>query len=119
MSRYPLRKTMLVDEDSSQEEYELAVHLRWIGDVLEDLRRYMNMTQKEFAEHLGMPQCRISHIENGGVDLKISTLIRLAAKLEVDPRIFFPDKEELKNAAWRAGGWGVKRPGVGRLKERV
>lgn len=117
MGRYPYRKSLNIRTESSQLEYELMVHLRWLGGILYSIRQERNMLQKDFAKFLGVPQCQISHLENGGVDLKLSTLLKIASKLEVDLHRLIPKKEDLEFEAFRAGGWGVKRSGPGRLKQ--
>lgn len=115
MSRYSRSKIIALPDDCTQEEYELAVHLVSIGSYLYQIRNRNGFTQIEFAQFLEMPQCRLSQIECGAVDLKLSTLLKIAAILKISPKRLIPSKRQLAHAAWCAGGWGVKRPGRGRL----
>ena len=62
---------------------------------LRDVRKAMDMTQKELASEIGVAQNRISDIENGRVEsLKIDTLKRYARALGFDVDIFLRPRKD-------------------------
>lgn len=65
-----------------------------IGTQLLNARERLGLTQRAFAERAGTTQSRISKIENGDVDLRVSSLIDLARNLELEfmlvPRQYVP-----------------------------
>jgi transcriptional regulator with XRE-family HTH domain len=59
-----------------------------VGDFGENLRaarRRLKLTQEEVAERSGVHATEVSRIEAGKRDPKVSTLLRLAAAVEVPP----------------------------------
>lgn len=48
------------------------------------LRKRIGVTQEQLAERVGMNARKLQRIEAGRVDVRVSTLGRLAAALEVD-----------------------------------
>lgn len=49
---------------------------------LRETRKNKGMTQSELARLVGLPQSHISDIEQGKIDLRISTLIQMARILD-------------------------------------
>ncbi|MBN9344227.1 MAG: hypothetical protein BGO76_08545 [Caedibacter sp. 38-128] len=49
---------------------------------LREIRKKKSMTQIELARHVGLPQSHISAIEQGKIDLRVSTLIQIARILD-------------------------------------
>jgi transcriptional regulator with XRE-family HTH domain len=59
-----------------------------VGDFGENLRaarKRLKLTQEEVAERSGVHATEVSRIEAGKRDPKVSTLLRLAAAVEVPP----------------------------------
>lgn len=59
--------------------------------VVEDIARQLkaarlrkNLSQRDLAEKVGVPQSHISRIENGNVDIRISSLIEFARVLDLE-----------------------------------
>jgi transcriptional regulator with XRE-family HTH domain len=48
-----------------------------IGELLRDARRHSKMTQEQLADKIGSKKSFISRIENGKVDIQLSTLYRI------------------------------------------
>ncbi len=67
-----------------------------IGLNIADLRVSRGWTQAELAERLGIAQANLSNIEKGKRDFTVSTLLRLAEALEVNPSQIL---EELSSAS--------------------
>ena len=55
-----------------------------IGKALQLERDRLGLTQRAFAIRAGTTQARVSTIENGDVDLRLSTLIEFARALDLD-----------------------------------
>ncbi|AIL13857.1 hypothetical protein IM40_10865 (plasmid) [Candidatus Paracaedimonas acanthamoebae] len=49
---------------------------------LREIRKKKGMTQIELARQVGLPQSHISAIEQGKIDLRVSTLIQIARILD-------------------------------------
>jgi len=56
-----------------------------IGDKVGGWRRVRGLTQAALAARAGLTQAAVSGIENGGRDLSVRTLFRLAAALDLTP----------------------------------
>lgn len=73
--------------------------LSGIASTLKAARRARKLSQRALSEKVGLPQSHISRIENGAVDLKLSSLIELARTLELEiilvPRRHVPGVEAL------------------------
>lgn len=52
-----------------------------LGERVRELRRKRGLTQVEFSERCGVPQSRISAIENGSRVPNVETVLRLARAL--------------------------------------
>ena len=64
-----------------------------IARNIKQLRELKNLSQKEVCADSGIPQGQYSRIENGKVELSISTLEKLAAVFEVDIAGFFKSED--------------------------
>lgn len=64
---------------SKRSESDLA----GIAETLRNARRRKGLTQRELGRVAGVPQSHISKIEAGGVDLRLSSLLALAAVLDL------------------------------------
>lgn len=51
---------------------------------LRDARHRKGFSQRELSAKSGVPQSHISKIENGGVDLRVSSLVALARVLDLE-----------------------------------
>jgi len=58
--------------------------LEEIADILKDTRERKGLSQRALAKLAGLPQGQISRIENGAVDLRLSSLIALARALDLE-----------------------------------
>ncbi len=58
-----------------------------IGRVLKEARKQKGLSQRALSEQSGVRQYQISKIENGAVDLRISSLIELARALDLDLKL--------------------------------
>lgn len=95
---FPLRYTQKQMNDSLQS----------VASTLRAARTARALTQKELGRRVGLPQSHISKIENGAVDLQLSSLVELARALELEvtlvPRKALPAVE----GAVRAHGTSVE-----------
>lgn len=75
----------------------MSYSLDHIAAALKAARESKGLTQRQLKDLAGLPQGHISRIENGSVDLKLSTLIELARILDLEvmliPRSFVPAVE--------------------------
>lgn len=60
--------------------YDIA----YIAAALKKARQEKGWSQRELAQKTGLPQAHISKIENGHVDLQLSSLIQLARVLDLE-----------------------------------
>lgn len=85
--------------------------------MLYALRRQEGVTQSQLAQHLNVPQCQISKLENGEVDLRLSTLLKLAVVFKSSLKDWMPDAIDLAEFAVQAESTMVERAGPGLLKQ--
>lgn len=87
-----------------------------IARALKKARETKKLSQRELGRKAGVPQGHISRIENGAVDLRISSLIALARVLDLEielvPRKVQPALKSLvrRSAAEALGDGGIPRP---------
>ena len=61
----------------SRLSFEAQARAFMIGEVIKAQRRKAKMTQEQLADKIGAKKSFISRIENGKVDIQLSTLYRL------------------------------------------
>ena len=65
-----------------------------VARALKEARRRKRLSQRALSRLCGLPQGQISKIENGAVDLRVSSLIEIVRALELElnliPRAFLP-----------------------------
>lgn len=64
--------------------YPNKYKIEHITDALKAARKRKGLSQRELSERSGVPQSHISRIENGAVDLRLSSLIELARTLDME-----------------------------------
>lgn len=64
--------------------YPNKYKIEHITDRIRDARKKKGLSQRELSERSGVPQSHISRIENGAVDLRLSSLIELARTLDME-----------------------------------
>ena len=79
-----------------------------ITDRIKDARKKKGLSQRELSERSGVPQSHISRIENGAVDLRLSSLIELARTLDMEllmiPRKAVPAVQSVVDGRFRSEG---------------
>ena len=55
-----------------------------VAHTLRNAREARGMSQRALSARAGIPQSHISKIENGAVDLRVSSLVELARVLDLD-----------------------------------
>ncbi len=58
--------------------------IKELMDQLKAARKNKGMSQRAFARAIGMPQSRLSKIENGRIDPRTSSLLELARLLDLE-----------------------------------
>jgi transcriptional regulator with XRE-family HTH domain len=61
----------------------VATLIKKLGEVLRDERRAKGISQEAFADLIGMHRTQYGSIEQGRKDCQLTTLVRVAAGLEV------------------------------------
>lgn len=88
--------------------YPNKYRIEHITDRIKDARRRKGLSQRELSERSGVPQSHISRIENGAVDLRLSSLIELARTLDVEllmvPRKAVPAVRSIVDGRFRSEG---------------
>ncbi len=62
----------------------MAYNTEQIAQALKDARQTKGLSQRALSARSGVPQSHISKIENGAVDLRVSSLVELARVLDLD-----------------------------------
>lgn len=62
----------------------MAYQIAQIAERLKKARHEKGLSQRALSERVGIPQSQISKIENGAVDMRLSTLVELARTLELE-----------------------------------
>ena len=60
-----------------RDDFELKSEAFIIGEMLKEARRAAHMTQDQLAEKAGTKKTYISRVENGKIDIQVSTLFRI------------------------------------------
>lgn len=55
--------------------------------LLKEARKEKKLSQRKLAEMAGVPQSHISKVENGKVNIQISSLFEIARVLELEPML--------------------------------
>jgi HTH-type transcriptional regulator / antitoxin HipB len=86
--------------------------LKKIVEKLKEARKTKGLTQKELSAKMGLPQSHISEIEQGKVDLRVSSLLEISRALDLEPVLvprsllsaitdMMSKDPQLKRHAWR------------------
>jgi HTH-type transcriptional regulator / antitoxin HipB len=86
--------------------------LKKIVEKLKEARKTKGLTQKELSAKMGLPQSHISEIEQGKVDLRVSSLLEISRALDLEPVLvprsllsaitdMMSKDPQLKRPAWR------------------
>jgi transcriptional regulator with XRE-family HTH domain len=64
------------------------------NEVLKTVRKFLGLTQKQFADKLGLKQSAYSMIESGTNKPSIDLIKSIAKQFKIDPKVFLEDYEE-------------------------
>ena len=92
----------------------MSYAIQEIAGNLRSAREARGLSQRELSARSGVPQGHISKIENGTVDLRLSSLVELARVLDLEltlvPRKALPAVQTIVRSAFgEAGGGDVQR----------
>ncbi|HOW24649.1 MAG TPA: helix-turn-helix transcriptional regulator [Bacteroidales bacterium] len=62
---------------STRDEFEQKSKAFIIGEMIKEARKQANLTQDDLAGKIGTKKSYISRIENGKIDIQISTLFKI------------------------------------------
>jgi len=87
MEKDALRKVKSFDElleakygklgTPNRDEHETKANYFVISEMLKEARKEANITQEQLAEKIGTKKSYISRLENGKVDIQLSTLFKI------------------------------------------
>ena len=60
-----------------RDAFETSAKAFVVGEMIKDARKEANLTQEELARKTGTKKSYISRLENGKIDIQISTLFRI------------------------------------------
>ena len=63
--------------ESKRDEFELKAKSFVVGEMIKEARKEAHMTQEELALKTGTKKSYISRLENGKIDIQISTLFKI------------------------------------------
>ena len=75
-----------------REAFEIDVNARAIGAKIRQLREAQDLTQSDLGSLIGVNKTRISKIENGDMNVTITSLIRVFRAFNLEPKISFKSK---------------------------
>jgi DNA-binding XRE family transcriptional regulator len=61
----------------TRDEHESKANYFVISEIVREARKEANITQQELAEKIGTKKSYISRLENGKVDIQLSTLFKI------------------------------------------
>jgi ribosome-binding protein aMBF1 (putative translation factor) len=61
----------------SRDEFESKAKAFVVGEMIKDARKEAHLTQEELAKKTGTKKSYISRVENGKIDIQISTLFKI------------------------------------------
>lgn len=95
--------------------------LEEFGQKVLDARRRKGLSQRAVAERTGVPQAHISKIEQGRVDIRLSSLVELARALDLEvlllPRQALPAVEGAVRAVESEASVGAERRALATLAQ--
>ena len=103
MKRGDTRKKEMWDNGRGEKmDVQQEIIFRQIGAKVAYYRTLRGMTQEKLSERMGLHKSVISRIERGKYhnDLSLSTLLKIAEKLQIDPALFLTFNE-LEKQLWR------------------
>ncbi len=62
---------------AKRDEFEVKAKAFIVGAMVKEARKEANMTQEQLAEKTGTKKSYISRLENGKIDIQISTLFKI------------------------------------------
>jgi len=62
---------------SKRDEFELKAKAFMVGEMIKEARKEAHMTQEQLAAKTGTKKSYISRLENGKIDIQISTLFKI------------------------------------------
>ena len=63
-----------------RDEFEVKAKSFVVGEMIKEARKEAHMTQEALAEKTGTKKSYISRLENGKIDIQVSTLFRIFEK---------------------------------------
>lgn len=60
--------------------------LEVIGENIRERRQFLNLTQNQLAQLMGVHRTYIGMVERGEKNITISSLVKIAKALQVDPK---------------------------------
>ena len=60
-----------------RDEYETKAKAFVVGEMIKDARKEAHITQEELARKTGTKKSYISRVENGKIDIQVSTLFKI------------------------------------------
>jgi HTH-type transcriptional regulator/antitoxin HipB len=63
--------------EPKRDEFELKAKAFVVGEMIREARKEAHMTQEELALKIGTKKSYISRLENGKIDIQISTLFKI------------------------------------------
>ena len=61
----------------NRDEFESGAKAFIVGEMIKDARKEAHLTQEELAKKTGTKKSYISRVENGKIDIQISTLFKI------------------------------------------
>lgn len=62
---------------SKRDEFETKAKAFVVGEMIKDARKEAHLTQEELASKTGTKKSYISRVENGKIDIQVSTLFKI------------------------------------------
>ena len=74
-----------------------AIQLKFVIDKIREIRKQKSVSQLELSVESNLSQSFLASVEKGKKQPSVLTLLRIANALDVSPRRFFPESQEISN----------------------
>ena len=89
-----LQEDLAQQSDEYKKEFHKEVYMLKIACKVMNFRKELGLTQREFAQKTGVAQSTIADIENGNVDPRLSTLVKLGVNTGFAPDISYTENKK-------------------------
>ena len=65
--------------------------MRRLGESIRRGRKFLNLSQEDFAEACGLHRTYIGQVERGEINISLANILRISRALKIEPSDLFAD----------------------------